>query len=254
VKIGQRIFLLQKGDMFLVHRGKAHELFSSQGEKILEIEEFNERVDKFNEQPNRKKYSNRPRTTFVSVRYEVPQEPMHPFLLELPDHIFIKADEVPVHHSLHTLIALISQEVDKSIGSDLILQRLADILLYHVLRYHLEKYPAKGAGWRNALADEKMRSVIESIHRKPEYPWTLESLAEEIGISRASLASRFREALGTTPMQYLASLRIEKGREMLRQQSTTLEEVARKVGYSSAFAYSKAYKRMRGHSPSEDNP
>lgn len=245
VRLRQKTLHLQKGDILFITKGTPHELFSSPGEKILEIEKFTERLEQ-------QKPTDKPLTTFISIRYEVPQEPMHPFLLELPDELFIKGEEVPAHHSLHSLLALISAEVDAGIASDLILRRLADILLYQVLRYHLEKNPAKGPGWRSALLDDKIRTVIESIHRKPEHPWTLASLAEGIGISRASLASRFRQALGTTPMHYLSNLRIEKGRRLLALPSATLEEVARNVGYSSSFAYSKAYKRMRGRAPTDD--
>ncbi len=242
VRLRQTTFELKKGDMLFIAKGSSHDLFSAPGEKILELGQFQKRVDL-------QKLAEKPLTTFISIRYEVPQEPMHPFLLELPESIFIKGEEVPAHHSLHSLLSLISSEVDAGIGSDLILQKLADILLYQVLRYFMGKNPTRGSGWRKVLADEKMRVVIECLHRKPEHPWTIESLAEEVGMSRASLATRFRQALGTTPMHYLSNLRIDKGRDILRHHSATLEEVARRVGYSSAFAYSKAYKRMRGHSP-----
>lgn len=245
VKLHQKMFRMQKGDILFIAKGATHELSSAPGVKILDLAKFRERSE-------RKPVRGNPQTTLVSIRYEVPEAPMHPFLVELPEHIFIQAGEIPAHHTLHTLLSLISQEIDAGIGSDLILQKLADILLYQVLRYHMEKNPARRAGWQSALADEKIRAALESLHRMPAYSWTLASLARGIGISRASLAARFRSALGTTPMHYLAALRIDKGRELFRTQGVTLEEVARSVGYSSAFAYSKAYKRVTGHAPSSE--
>lgn len=245
VKLRHKTFCMQKGDILFIAKGATHELSSGPGAKILDMAKFCERFEKVVAKGN-------PLTTFVSIRYEVPQQPMHPFLVELPEYIFIPAGEISAHHTLHTLLSLISQEIEASIGSDLILQKLADILLYQVLRYNMEKNPPRRAPWHSALADEKIRAALESLHRKPEHPWTLASLARGIGLSRASLAGRFRAALGTTPMHYLTALRIERGRELFCEQTVTLEEVARSVGYSSAFAYSKAYKRVTGHAPSAE--
>jgi transcriptional regulator GlxA family with amidase domain len=50
-------------------------------------------------------------------------------------------------------------------------------------------------------------------------------------------------------MEYLARLRIDKGKHLLADDRISLEEVARAVGYSSAFAFSKAYKRIHGIAP-----
>lgn len=245
VQTQKKSFTLEAGDILFIARGSTHDLSSSPGEKIVDVQKFNERAAK-------EPATGKPLTTFVSIRYEVPSEPMHPFLLELPEYIYIRGRDVPAHHTLHTLIVLISQEIDAGIGSDLILQKLADILLYQVLRYYMEKHPPKHTGWRVALLDVKIRAALENLHRKIDQPWTLASLAASVGVSRASLAARFKDALGVTPMHYLASLRIDRGKHLTLDTGATLEEVARRVGYSSAFAYSKAYKRMRGHSPARE--
>lgn len=239
---------LERGDIAFIGKGMDHELVSSPKEKALDISEFWERAKK-EQQPVQV-----PMTTFVSVRYEVPETPQHPFFLELPDFILLRSSEVPAHHPLHTSMLLISQEVDSGIGSDLILQRLTDIILYYVIRHWLETDTNPSPGWVNAFRDEKTLSALELMHTKIAQPWTLEKLASSVGISRASLANRFREILGCTPMDYLAKLRIEKGKILLMEQNMTLEEVARAVGYSSAFAFSKAYKRINGVSPRNEEP
>ncbi|PJZ68880.1 AraC family transcriptional regulator [Leptospira perolatii] len=234
---------LEKGDILFIAKGFDHDLVSTPNEKAVDIDTFRKIAEK--PQPPNKT----PITTFVSVRYEVPELPQHPFFYELPDHILVRSGEIPSHHPLHTTLVLISQEIDSGIGSDLILQRLTDILLYYVIRHWLETHPTSSPGWRNAFKDEKILSALESIHKRISYSWTLENLANSVGISRASLANRFRDVLGFTPMDYLARLRIEKGYSLMKEQNTTLEEVARNVGYSSAFAFSKAYKRIHGVSP-----
>lgn len=238
---------LEKGDILFIAKGFDHELVSSPNDKTMDIGKFREIV------PKESDLKGVPITTFVSVRYEVPETSQHPFFHELPDHILIRSGEIPSHHPLHTTLVLISQEVDSGLGSDLILQRLTDILLYYVIRHWLETHPALSPGWRSAFKDEKILAALEAIHKKPAYSWTLENLARAVGISRASLANRFRDVLGCTPMDYLARLRIDKGRSLIQDQGATLEEVARTVGYSSAFAFSKAFKRIHGVSPRNED-
>jgi len=76
-------------------------------------------------------------------------------------------------------------------------------------------------------------------------------LAEVTGVSRASLARRFAELVGEPPMTYLAGWRLALAADLLLDPGSTLEAVARRVGYSSAFALSTAFKRVQGVSPQE---
>lgn len=243
--VQDRRIALGQGDILFLSRGSLHDLASDPAADIIDIRAFEERRDG-------EARTGTPVTTFVSVMYTIPDEPPHPFFLELPEIIHVAAGEIPVHHPLHSTLALISREIDAGIGSDLVIQRLADILLYHVIRHRLETHPVTGPGWQKVFHDEKIRHALEALHRNPAHPWTLEELARGVGLSRASLAARFRQSLGQTPIEYLTRIRIEKGRRMLRESGAPLEDVARNVGYSSAFAFSKAYKRVTGHAPSAD--
>jgi AraC-like DNA-binding protein len=70
-------------------------------------------------------------------------------------------------------------------------------------------------------------------------------------VSRASLARRFTDLVGEPPMTYLAGWRLAMAADLLLEPDSTLEAVARRVGYSSAFALSTAFKRVQGVSPQE---
>lgn len=244
VRYKSKSITLAKGDILFMARGFTHELASHENQKAMDIKKFREIAEELANNRN-------PITSFLSVRYEIGDSPMHPFFLELPEIILIRSEEIPTHHPLQTTLVLISQELDRGIGSDILLQKLSDILLYNVIRHWMESNPTDNPGWLSAFKDEKILSALESIHLQPAKPWTIESLAASIGISRATLANRFKETLGSTPMEYLAKLRIEKGKQLLANGRNSLEEVARAVGYSSAFAFSKAYKRIKGISPIE---
>jgi len=81
--------------------------------------------------------------------------------------------------------------------------------------------------------------------------WTLDVLASKAGASRASFARRFNELVGETPMTFLKNWRLAIAADLLCQPGETIGTVAEKVGYSSPYAFSTAFKRVRGISPKE---
>ncbi|TGN08704.1 AraC family transcriptional regulator [Leptospira ilyithenensis] len=238
-------FELKKGDILFISKGLTHELLSDPKAKVVGIQRFYEKRE-------HQTKDSLPITTFVSVRYEIPERPQHPFFLELPDHILMRAEDIAAHHSLNTATTMISQELESGFGSDLILQRLTDILLYYVIRHWLSKHPSASPGWVMAFRDNHVILALQSMHKNPSADWTLESLAKNIGISRAGLANKFKEVLNIPPMEYLTRIRMDKARDLFMKEDTTLEEVALAVGYSSAFSFSKAYKRLFGVSPARE--
>jgi AraC-like DNA-binding protein len=87
------------------------------------------------------------------------------------------------------------------------------------------------------------------MHHSPEHGWTIASLAQDAGLSRAALARRFTDAVGEPPMSYLTRWRLALAADLLASTDHGIEQVARQVGYGSAFALSAAFKRVRGVSP-----
>ncbi|MEP9416399.1 helix-turn-helix transcriptional regulator [Gordonia sp. VNQ95] len=63
------------------------------------------------------------------------------------------------------------------------------------------------------------------------------------------IARRFTELVGAPPMTYLATWRLSVAADMLDDTDATLDVIARRVGYGSAFALSTAFKRRYGVSP-----
>ena len=76
-------------------------------------------------------------------------------------------------------------------------------------------------------------------------------LAREVGVSRAALARRFHDLVGEPPMTFLTGWRIALAADLLREPGATISSVAHQVGYSSPFALSTAFKRIRGVSPQQ---
>jgi AraC-like DNA-binding protein len=93
--------------------------------------------------------------------------------------------------------------------------------------------------------------ALRMMQNNPAEPWTVATLAAEIGISRAALARRFTDLVGEPPMSFLTSWRLALAADLLREPDATVGAVARQVGYGSPFALSTAFKRVRGITPSD---
>lgn len=89
------------------------------------------------------------------------------------------------------------------------------------------------------------------MHDNPAHPWTVASLAAEIGVSRAALSRRFHNLVGESPMTFLTGWRLALVADLICEPDATVGSVAERVGYNSPFALSAAFKRVRGLSPQE---
>ena len=138
---------------------------------------------------------------------------------------------------------------DPQPGGSLIAQQLAYVMLVQALRLHLAEGARGGVGWLFALADQQMSVAITCMHDDPGHPWTLQSLAERVGMSRSVFALRFKETVGATPMEYLTRWRMLLAGERLKTSSSSLAEIASSLGYESESAFGKAFRRVIGCSP-----
>jgi AraC-like DNA-binding protein len=150
------------------------------------------------------------------------------------------------------LIALLTDEIVKDDpGQEVVLDRLLDLLVVAALRVWFSRPTAESPAWYRAHSDPIVGKAIAIMHHNPADPWTVASLAADIGVSRAALARRFTELVGEPPMTFLTGWRLALAADLLREPEMTIDAVAREVGYSSAFALSTAFKRERGISPME---
>jgi AraC-like DNA-binding protein len=134
-------------------------------------------------------------------------------------------------------------------GSSLIAQQLAFMMLVQALRLHLAEGARGGVGWLFALADQQMRAAITCMHDDPGHPWTLQTLAEHVGMSRSVFALRFKETVGKTPMEYLTRWRMMLAGDRLKNSGDPISVIASSLGYESDSAFGKAFRRIMGCSP-----
>ena len=77
----------------------------------------------------------------------------------------------------------------------------------------------------------------------------IDALASQIGITRNYLTKSFQKELGVSPQEFLINIRMERAAELLTSTSLPVNEVAAKVGYSDALAFSKKFKEKYDLSP-----
>ncbi|WP_437228182.1 helix-turn-helix transcriptional regulator [Planctomicrobium sp. SH661] len=126
------------------------------------------------------------------------------------------------------------------------LRLLAQLLVGVVLGIHL---PAAEQG-RDRKYDPEIVQTLSLMEREPGKFWTIEKLAEASGVSRSTLAQKFKDQVGRTPSDYLLDIRMQLADRHLKTRSHPLKEIARLTGYQSVSAFSTAFKRWCGHSPS----
>lgn len=150
------------------------------------------------------------------------------------------------------LVDLLASEMARDEpGQEAVLDRLLDLLLIAVLRRWFARQGEHGPAWYRGHRDPLVGAALRLLHAEPARPWTVASLASEVGVSRAALARRFTDLVGEPPMGYLANWRLTLAADLLRDPDATLAGVARKVGYGSPYALSTAFKRVRGTSPAQ---
>lgn len=161
-------------------------------------------------------------------------------------HIRKESDKAAMRWSLERM----KEELrDPQPGGSLIAQQLAYVMLVQALRLHLADGARGGVGWLFALADKQMSAAITCMHDDPGHPWTLQKLAERVGMSRSVFALKFKETVGATPMEYLTRWRMLLAGDRLQHSDDSLSIIASSLGYESESAFGKAFRRVMGCSP-----
>ncbi|NEJ69575.1 helix-turn-helix domain-containing protein [Rhizobium phaseoli] len=160
----------------------------------------------------------------------------------LPEVIHIRGEA-----RLTLLVRMINDETraDRT-AREMVLHRLLEVLLIEALR------SAGGAavspGLLRGMADPQLAPTLRRIHEDPGRSMTVEALAQDAAMSRSTFFDRFRREVGVAPMEYATGWRMALAKELLRKDVATAE-IAQRVGYGSASAFSVAFSRHVGKSP-----
>ncbi|GAA0223532.1 AraC family transcriptional regulator [Cryptosporangium japonicum] len=174
----------------------------------------------------------------------------HPLIAGLPEAMHLPA-RAGVDQRLRSVVDLLGAELDgEQPGTSAAIPALLDLLLLYSVRTWYDRQADRGArGWAAALRDPAVSRALFQLQRSPARPWTVAGLAGVAGLSRPAFARRFTDLVGQPPLTYLTWWRMTLAGRMLRADDSTLATVAARVGYTSEFAFSKAFRRAFGVSP-----
>ena len=172
----------------------------------------------------------------------------NPLLSSLPALVHLPAGAA-VSPQLGGVVPLIlSESATPGPGATIVLARLADLLLIHALRHWVATAGAESCGLR-AVADPAIGAALRLMHARPAEPWTVESLASRVAMSRSAFAARFTRLVGEPPLQYLARWRMTRAALLLSTSEQSTAAVAEQVGYANPVAFTKAFSRLQGVGP-----
>lgn len=152
-------------------------------------------------------------------------------------------------------LRLLTREIaSRPFGSDLVLARMADVLFIHVMRAYVEtlgdepSHSCRSLELVGALRDPGVATALGLMSRRPEHPWTVASLAEQVGLSRSAFAARFTSLVGEPPLGFLTRMRMQKATTLLRE-GATLALISQLTGYASEASFSHAFRQWSGMAP-----
>ena len=168
-----------------------------------------------------------------------------PIIDALPGAVVVPLSEFSGTQSLLELVY--DEAFSRQAGRQVALDRLCELLLIRLLRHCIDNGIARG-GALSGLADVRLSKALVEVHRDPSRQWALATMAKLAGMSRARFAVRFREVIGETPASYLVTWRISLAQRLLRR-GRAIKHVSAEVGYGSTAAFTRAFARKSGTSP-----
>lgn len=239
---------LSPGDLVFLHSGREHVLADQPGSPIVAFEA---------EATHERSVIGRvdvpgpgPRCVLLCGAYKLDLERPHPLLRDMPELVHLPA-RPGEHGALRAAVDLLSAEVEHAgPGRDAIVPSLIDALLVYLLRAWLaDQQGVHVRGWAAALSDPSIGAALHGIHDDPAHPWSVASLGQCAGMSRAVFARRFTDLVGEPPLAYLTRWRMTTAGKLLRESDLPVDAVARRSGYMSEFSFARAFKREFGVAP-----
>jgi AraC-like DNA-binding protein len=246
--VGDPPIRLEEGDLLIFPQGDAHVLSSAPGMRTAP--DMSMYVRQAALPMVFERGGGAERTRVICCFLGCDDRPFNPLLAALPRTLHLSAAGSQAASGwLATLLNIAVRESGSArAGRDNVLARMADLMFVEALRRHIETLSPSQTGWLAGLRDPVVGQALAALHGSPAAPWTLESLARTVGVSRSVLADRFSDVVGQPPMHYLTLWRMQVASRLLLE-GGAVAEVATAVGYESEAAFSRAFKKLVGEAP-----
>lgn len=176
----------------------------------------------------------------------------HPVAAMMPPVMHVRAGEFAHEGRVDWIMASLREEAaTPRVGGRTVIRRLVELLFIQVFRAYASR-PGVDLALRAALQEDRhVARTVQALHEHPEFPWTVERLAQEAACSRTVYLARFAGLVGQPPLRYLTALRMSRAQQLLSSGRVSTERVAEAVGYGSVQAFARAFKRSFGLTPAQ---
>jgi AraC-like DNA-binding protein len=238
---------LNAGDVIVFPHGDAHTMASSEGGQPQQLDA----KAILRERPKVLQFGGGGDTTrFVCGYLACDPRMFQPILTALPRVVTVNLRDMDKARWLEaSLQHAVEEACSLRPGAEGMLAKLSEVMVVETLRQYVAQLSPEQTGWLSGLRDRVVGKCLALMHEKPAHPWTVDSLAREVAISRSVLAERFTHFVGQSPMQYLGRWRMALATNYLRRSSLSLARIAEEIGYETDAAFSRAFRREFGVPP-----
>ena len=237
---------MTEGDLVVVTRGEPHVIYSDRRTKplpILDLDRLSGRLGIV-----RHGGSAQPLSTMICGNFTVPRPSRGSVLELLPPVLLLKptADGGWLEAILQRMV---SEAALERPGQGVALSRLTEVLFVEVLRSWIKSLGPGEGGWLGAMADPHIGPALRLIHEQPDRPWTLGDLGQRVGLGRSAFSARFTKLVGQSMYRYLIARRMSEAAFLIETSDDGIAQIATRVGYQTAAAFSKLFHRHHGLPP-----
>ncbi|PCI85164.1 MAG: hypothetical protein COB24_14075 [Hyphomicrobiales bacterium] len=192
------------------------------------------------------------KTSMITGCFRFTSPESHLLLEHLPTILHMKDQDRLNNAWPCPLLQIISNEITlNQVGSAVIIDRLIETLFIYSLRYYfLSDNNVSLPSWLSALNDKNIGKSLQLMHANLAHSWSLQSLADKVGMSRSSFSQKFKQSVGRTPVEHLTQWRMVHAGALIRQEKNMkLISIAQAVGYESESAFRKTFTKTMGQTP-----
>ena len=236
---------MTEGDFVVVTRGEPHLIYTDRRTKPLPILD----LDRSRPQLGIVRHGGgQPLSTMICGNFTI-SGPSRGSVMELLPPVLLLKPTADGDWLEAILQRLVSESALARPGQRVALSRLTEVLFVEVLRSWIKSLGPGEGGWIGAMADPHIGRALQLIHERPDRPWTLRDLGNQVGLGRSAFAARFTKLVGQPMQRYLIARRMADAAFLLESSDEGIARIAIRVGYETAAAFSKLFHRHYGLSP-----
>jgi AraC-like DNA-binding protein len=237
---------MEEGDFVVVTRGEPHLIYSDRRTKpfpVLDLPRPPIHVGVV-----RHGGGEEPQSTMICGNFTVARPSRGSVLELLPPVLLLKPTEDGIWLEA-ILKRMVSESALERPGQGVALSRLTEVLFVEVLRNWMKSVRPGEGGWLGAMGDPHIGPALQLIHERPDRPWTLGDLGQSVGLGRSAFSARFTRLVGQPMYRYLLARRMSEAAHLLETSDEGIAQIATRVGYATAAAFSKVFQRHHSLSP-----